>query len=116
MKTLRKTTLAIAGSTLGLMFVAGSVQATPVTRAFAAPDTGAHASRTVSYADLNLNTDKGMRTLRQRIEAAAAQVCGPTDIRRAGSLRASFDARQCREDAVESALGQVTAGKVASSQ
>ena len=57
----------------------------------------------VSYADLDLSTDRGVRTLDRRLRAAAVEACGPTsDADPAGKN----DARACREETLSTARAQ----------
>jgi len=62
-------------------------------------------SQSVSYADLDLSRDTGMKTLTARIHAAAKTVCGMEPEYR--DPRAPFDA--CVKSAVDHAMIQVTA-------
>jgi UrcA family protein len=61
---------------------------------------------TVRYADLDLATADGAAALRQRIERAATNVCGPFDIR---SLADGDRFAACRAKAVEGALPKAEA-------
>jgi len=57
----------------------------------------------VSYADLDLSTDRGVRTLDRRLRAAAVEACGPTsDADPAGKN----DARDCRAETLSMARAQ----------
>jgi UrcA family protein len=62
-------------------------------------------SQSVSYADLDLSRDSGLKTLTARIQAAAKSVCGMEPEYR--DPRAPFDA--CVKSAVDHAMIQVTA-------
>jgi UrcA family protein len=62
-------------------------------------------SQTVSYADLDLTRDAGMKTLTARIHTAAKTVCGMEPEYR--EPRAPFEA--CMKSAVDHAMIQVTA-------
>jgi UrcA family protein len=79
--------------------------------AVAAPWTSAHASdepvasKTVKYADLNLQTVEGAKTLYNRIRAAAHQVCSPTD--RDAILREGMPS--CINKAIDEAVKTVNA-------
>ena len=66
---------------------------------------------TVDYSDLNLNTAQGNEALRERITAAAQQVCGESDIRDLVAFRA---ARTCEHRAIAQALNAVQGAKLAS--
>jgi UrcA family protein len=70
--------------------------------AFAATTDGAP-SVTIRFADLNLNTTAGARTLYQRISGAAHLVCGP-DGRGFDEQR---EWRGCYQQAVRNAVAQV---------
>jgi UrcA family protein len=61
-------------------------------------------STVVRYDDLDLNREAGMRTLNARLESAAKQVCGPSDIRR---LREHRFWHQCRSNAISNAIAQI---------
>ena len=58
----------------------------------------------VSYADLNLAEKAGQHTLYARLKGAAEDVCGET---RGIDLSQVRRQRQCYEDALDSAIGQV---------
>jgi UrcA family protein len=96
----RYLSMVFAAATTGLLLAAGPVMA-------AGPE-----SRTVTvrYADLDLASDAGVRTLYARLRAAAQQVCGP---------RASRDLymqqlwRACRDDTLARAVGQLGNAKLA---
>lgn len=60
--------------------------------------------RTVSYADLDLNTAEGLETFNQRIAAAVRNVCGHRDPR---DRKGTRDARECRERAQAQAMADV---------
>lgn len=67
----------------------------------------------VSYADLDLSTDAGARTLYRRIQGAADKVCPNVDLR---DLTRSVEARKCRLDAIERAVHAVGSPKLAAIQ
>jgi UrcA family protein len=67
------------------------------------------ASKTVGFADLNLDSDKGAQVLLKRIESAARDVCSPFDGRDAVSLSAR---NNCVNSAVGSAVAHVDNNKV----
>lgn len=79
---------------------------------------GAHAdgaavdapTRTVRYADLDLNTPAGAAVLYRRIKNAAEQVCGDVDSRR---LAAAAAARACVDHAVYVSVQSVNSVKLA---
>ena len=49
---------------------------------------------TVSYADLNLATEQGVRALYKRLQHASEEVSGFTSLRKVGSVRRFQEARQ----------------------
>lgn len=81
--------------TLALTFVAAaaSISAAPAT----AQGVPAQSTLAVSYADLDLTTDAGIRTLDRRILSAVQQACGPVS---AFDLSGTNRARECRADAL----------------
>jgi len=117
MKTFNKTMMmAVSGSALGALLLAGSVHAGPISNDWAAPDQDAAPSQSVSYADLNLGTSAGIAALQQRIEDAATEVCGPTDYRLARGLRQAMRNAQCQEDAIAAAVNQISSRRVATAK
>ena len=68
---------------------------------------------TVSYADLDLNTDKARETLHYRLSYAAHKVCGSTERSDAGSLAQASKNRSCYNDAMDEAMSNVSNGQVA---
>lgn len=58
-----------------------------------------------SYADLNLSTDAGVKTLEQRVRTAIDQVCGSGS----ATLREQMDRHACRKQATSSADRDVAA-------
>jgi len=91
MKTLL--TLAAAASTIAFFATPGATQA-PIS---------AGGQLVVSYADLDLNSEAGARTLDRRIRTAVQQACGPvSDFDPAGKNRA----RDCQEQTLAAARAQ----------
>ena len=87
--------------TLALTFAA-SVAALPAAPA-AAQAPPAEATLAVSYVDLDLRSEAGIRTLDRRILTAVQQACGPiSDFDPAGRNRI----QACRADALERLSGQ----------
>jgi UrcA family protein len=85
----------------GLLFLSAfglAVNALPAV----AGDTIVTKSQVVRYADLNLATDDGARTLYQRIKLAARQVCSGSDDRFGYS-----EYRKCINKAVDEAVAKV---------
>jgi UrcA family protein len=77
----------------------------------AAAIAGAHiddhpATRTVSFADLDLTRDAGVAALYARIRAAAHEVCGQPDLRQLGEYMRS---RRCAERAIVRGLRDANA-------
>ena len=60
--------------------------------------------QTVSYQDLNLKSDAGIKVLYRRIQNAADQVCGNTDTR---DLQVTSAKRACIERAISNAVAAV---------
>jgi len=90
MKTLL--TLSLAAAALALSHSPASAQA----------DGGA-GRLLVSYADLDLSTERGVRILDRRLRSAAATACGPTsDADPAGKN----DVRECRTETLAQARAQ----------
>ncbi len=62
-------------------------------------------SRVVSYSDLDLSTEAGVRTLYGRIQNAAWRVCG--DIVEPHNAAAAAENAKCRQALVDAAVAQV---------
>lgn len=87
MKTLLTLALILAASVATLQAAPASAQGVP-----------SQATLAVSYADLDLRTEAGVRALDRRILTAVQQACGPTsDFDLAGRNRI----RACRAEALE---------------
>ncbi|WOE75304.1 UrcA family protein [Alterisphingorhabdus coralli] len=56
-------------------------------------------STTVSYGDLNLNSEAGQQTLERRVKSAARKVCGP---RPRLNLSERMDYGRCMDEALDS--------------
>ncbi|WP_162806593.1 UrcA family protein [Sphingosinicella terrae] len=90
-----------------LLAAAASVTAVAAVPAVAAPP--AAPTRTVSFADLNLDAAAGRSRLAQRLRAAVRSVCGtafPAD------LRAQAEMRDCRADSLAAIGADRRAGRV----
>jgi len=72
--------------------------------------TPAPSSVTVHYSDLNLSSEAGNAALYARLEAAAREVCGTSDIRDLGQL-ASVQA--CQKNAIAHAVHEVHSTQLA---
>ena len=73
-------------------------------------------SKAVSFSDLDLSTEEGMKELDSRIDLAAKNVCGFSDDK-FGSRMPSREARACYKEAradIARRLTQLTGKKVAS--
>lgn len=55
----------------------------------------------VRYSDLNLESEEGRERLRERLENAAAQVCGVDQVR-TGTRLPNRQAKRCYDEALES--------------
>ena len=113
MKTLKKPALCLATGFVGALLIAGVATAASETKVVAAPLSDDDTIKYVSYADLEIGSDTGMATLRNRIEHAAREVCGSSDFRRAGGFRQASRNAQCQEEAVAEALRQLPMDSIA---
>ncbi len=59
---------------------------------------------TVSYADLNLETEKGVQTLYRRLQRASKEVSGFKSLRKVGSLRRMQETRQYYRETLSNAV------------
>ncbi len=59
---------------------------------------------TVSYADLNLETEKGVQTFYRRLQRASKEVSGFRSLRTVGSLRRVQEARQQYNESFSNAV------------
>ena len=62
---------------------------------------------TVSYADLNLNTEKGVQTLYRRLKRASKEVSGFTSFGRVGDAGRMQKARQSYRNALSNAVEKI---------
>jgi len=62
---------------------------------------------TVSFADLDLTQQAGQKSLYQRLKVAASRVCGPTSIRKTGSVTRMVENRQCYDEALDNVVEQL---------
>lgn len=65
------------------------------------------ASLSVSLADLNLSNDAGVEALYRRLQRAARQVCGPQNLREAGSIQALNFNRKCVSTSLDRAVAEI---------
>ncbi len=70
--------------------------------ALAQPDSAAR-QLVVSYADLDLSTERGVRVLDRRLRAAADTACGPTSV---FDPEGRNDVQQCRTETLAQARAQ----------
>lgn len=61
---------------------------------------------TVSYADLNLENEAGVRVLYRRLQRAAKDVCGVAHLSNA-PIRVYQQARQCYQDTLSEAIADI---------
>ncbi len=61
----------------------------------------------VSYADLNLESEEGVRVLYQRLQHASKEVCGVASLRIIGSLRFLSKAQQCYRETLSNAVDKI---------
>ena len=59
---------------------------------------------TVSYADLNLENEEGVRVLYQRLRYASKKVCGGESLRHGGSIIMKSSRLQCYREALSNAV------------
>ena len=62
---------------------------------------------TVSYADLNLDTEKGVQTLYRRLQRASKEVSGFTSLRKVGSVRRMRETRQYYRESLSNAVEKI---------
>ncbi len=93
------------------IFVAGAsalalaVVAFPV--AAASPSSIDDARVSVSFADLNINSEAGARTLYRRLRQASASVCNRDSLRELGSLAAVAKAEACYTETLDEAVAKI---------
>jgi UrcA family protein len=99
-----------AAQRVALAIVALGILSGATSLAAAATPTSDLAAVVVRYADLDLTTEQGARTLYRRIVGAAETVCPRADIR---DLGRSAQARSCREQAIAHAVQYVSSSQLA---
>ncbi len=62
---------------------------------------------TVSYADLNLENEEGVRVLYGRLQHASREMCDMASIGRPGYLHLQSEARQCYRDSLSNAVDEI---------
>jgi UrcA family protein len=75
----------------------------------AAPVHAAPASISVAYGDLDLSTNTGRDVLAQRVQQAAAKLCGPVDYSLDGHGSAVYEAEQAHRDCLHNTALSVAA-------
>ena len=109
MKSLRTYTLAAACIIAGTAFQANAGSITEVT-ANAVTD---KQEATVDFTDLDLSSPQGQEALHYRLSRAAEQVCGPSDVRKAGSVAQAARNASCYKESLSRALSDVNTSAVA---
>ena len=62
------------------------------------------AKATVSYADINLESEEGVRVLYRRLQRTSKKVCGVTSLFTAGSVHSLSKAQQCYRESLSNAV------------
>ena len=62
---------------------------------------------TVDARGLNLQSNEGQEVLYQRLTTAAEQICGATNLRKAGSLAQAIENRNCVKETLSKAVDSV---------
>ncbi len=65
------------------------------------------AKATVSYADLNLENEEGVRVLYRRLQRTSKEVCGVTSLHIRGSLHFLSKAQQCYRETLSNAVDKI---------
>jgi UrcA family protein len=89
---------------IGLALAAIACGIALTTPATADQSDGEPLTKVVSYADLNLNSEPGARTLYGRLRMAATQVCAPF---RGDSLREKGNWRECFDSALARSVAEI---------
>lgn len=116
MNSRKKSMMAGIGASIGILVLSASAGAGAFEGETVETTAPAPQETTVAYGDLDLASPKGQATLAYRIERAARQVCGATDLRRAGSLALATRNSACVEQAVDAATRQVPQPMVATAE
>ncbi len=59
---------------------------------------------TVSYADLNLESEEGVRVLYRRLQYASSEVCSPRSLNNARSIYGHYETRACYRHTLSNAV------------
>ena len=113
MNSSKKSMMAGIGASIGILVLSMSAGAGAFEGETVQTTAPAVKEATVAYGDLDLTSPDGQATLGYRIERAAREVCGATDLRRAGSLALATRNSACVEQAVNAATRQVPQPMVA---
>ncbi|EED30828.1 hypothetical protein NOR53_63 [gamma proteobacterium NOR5-3] len=112
MKAFRKVTIATAVSGLWLVM---AVQANAESTTEVIADSITTPTQVaVNFSDLDLSSAAGQEALHYRLARAAEQVCGHSDLRRAGGVAQAARNGECYEQSLSRALSNVNAAAVAS--
>ncbi len=80
--------------------------------AIATPAAAEDVSVTVYYGDLNLSNDRGMKTLKNRVDGAIRQVCGSLATRSIGELHKTRKCRRSLRNQAKVVLSEIGQGTV----
>ncbi len=62
---------------------------------------------TVSYADLNLESEEGVRVLYQRLQHASSEVCSPRSLNNGLSIFVRYENRACYRHTLSNAVDKI---------
>ncbi len=65
------------------------------------------AKTTVSYADLNLENEEGVRVLYRRLQRASREVCGGGSLRHGGSIILKSSRLQCYRETLSNSVDKI---------
>ena len=80
---------------------------------FVHPDAAEVKTVRVQYLSTELATEEGRAALQRRIASAAREVCGPSSLHEAGSLKLATRNRECYRDSLAAANSQIESGQYA---
>lgn len=89
-----------------LLAAASPLVAAPAHAAYTGPGM-AQESISVAIADLNLSSEAGVAALYKRLQRAAETVCGPQDLRAAGSMTALRMNKTCYAETLDRAVASI---------
>ncbi|MDH3758120.1 MAG: UrcA family protein [Gammaproteobacteria bacterium] len=90
---------------VSIILAAGLV--TPIAGLAAAPSEIGIDYMSVSYSDLNINSQRGAKTLYGRLQKASEEFCGVESYTVVRSLKAHADAKTCYEETLSSAVDKI---------